>query len=155
MSGIAATTSAVPNQRSGGADDPTMAGIVGPSPRSGRYDQNVPPIDLHRSAENLRLERDALALYESLARIERDPIRAEAFREIASNERRHAEIWAEKLRKQIAGQVINAGSRSLSVTVSMGIGGLMEGMKMEELASDTDKVLTKAMEHGGNLVRVH
>ncbi len=66
-----------------------------------------------------------------------------------------AYLWAEKLRKQIAGLVITAGSRSLSVTVSMGIGGLMEGMKMEELASDTDKVLTKAMEHGGNLVRVH
>ncbi|HEX9007135.1 MAG TPA: diguanylate cyclase, partial [Bacteroidota bacterium] len=66
-----------------------------------------------------------------------------------------AYLWAEKLRKQIAGQIINAGSRSLSVTVSMGIGGLMEGMKMEELASDTDQVLAKAMEHGGNLVRVH
>jgi VIT1/CCC1 family predicted Fe2+/Mn2+ transporter len=58
----------------------------------------VPPIDLRQSAENLKLERDALALYEALARIERDPIRAEAFRQIAANERRHAEIWAEKLR---------------------------------------------------------
>jgi VIT1/CCC1 family predicted Fe2+/Mn2+ transporter len=58
----------------------------------------VPPIDLQRSAENLRLERDALALYEALSRIERDPIRAESFRKIAGNERRHAEIWAEKLR---------------------------------------------------------
>jgi VIT1/CCC1 family predicted Fe2+/Mn2+ transporter len=58
----------------------------------------VPTIDLQQSAENLKLERDALALYEALSRIERDPLRAEAFRQIAANERRHAEIWAEKLR---------------------------------------------------------
>ena len=58
----------------------------------------MPTIDLQRSAENLKLERDAIALYEALARIERDPIRAEAFARIAANERRHAEIWAEKLR---------------------------------------------------------
>ncbi len=58
----------------------------------------MPTIDLRQSAENLRLERDAIALYDALSRIERDPIRAEAFRTIASNERRHAEIWSEKLR---------------------------------------------------------
>jgi len=58
----------------------------------------VPTFDLQQSAENLRLERDAIALYDALSRIERDPIRAEAFRQIAANERRHAEIWAEKLR---------------------------------------------------------
>ncbi|HYL41310.1 MAG TPA: VIT1/CCC1 transporter family protein [Candidatus Binatus sp.] len=58
----------------------------------------MPPIDLRRSAENLKLERDAIALYDALSRIERDPIRAEAFRTIAGNERRHAEVWADKLR---------------------------------------------------------
>ena len=58
----------------------------------------MPVIDLARSAENLKLERDAIALYDALSRIERDPIRAEAFRKIAGNERRHAEIWADKLR---------------------------------------------------------
>jgi PleD family two-component response regulator len=66
-----------------------------------------------------------------------------------------AYLWAEKMRKQIAGQVITAGSRSLSVTVSIGICGLMDGMLTEELATGSDKVLVKAMEHGGNLVRVH
>jgi VIT1/CCC1 family predicted Fe2+/Mn2+ transporter len=58
----------------------------------------VPTIDLRQSAANLRLERDAIALYDALARIERDPMRAQAFRKIAENERRHADIWAEKLR---------------------------------------------------------
>jgi vacuolar iron transporter family protein len=58
----------------------------------------VPTIDLRQSAENLKLERDAIALYDALARIERDPLRSQAFRQIADNERRHADIWAEKLR---------------------------------------------------------
>ncbi len=54
-------------------------------------------IDPATSLENLRLERDAIALYEALARIEKDPTRASAFERIAGNERRHAGIWAAKL----------------------------------------------------------
>jgi VIT1/CCC1 family predicted Fe2+/Mn2+ transporter len=53
-----------------------------------------------RSVENLKLERDAIALYEALAGIEKDERRAAAFRTIASNERRHAGIWASKLEEQ-------------------------------------------------------
>jgi VIT1/CCC1 family predicted Fe2+/Mn2+ transporter len=54
-------------------------------------------IDTARSVENLKLERDAIALYDALAGIEKDDRRAAAFRTIASNERRHAGIWASKL----------------------------------------------------------
>ncbi len=50
-----------------------------------------------RSLENLRLERDAIVLYDSLSRIEKDQRRADAFRRIAANERRHADIWATRL----------------------------------------------------------
>jgi VIT1/CCC1 family predicted Fe2+/Mn2+ transporter/rubrerythrin len=50
-----------------------------------------------QSLENLRLERDAILLYDALASIESDPTRAAAFRRIAGNERRHADIWARKL----------------------------------------------------------
>ncbi len=57
------------------------------------------PIDIRRSLENLKLERDAIALYDALAAVERDEERAAAFRLIAANERRHAEIWASKLRE--------------------------------------------------------
>ncbi|HWP63512.1 MAG TPA: VIT1/CCC1 family protein [Candidatus Binatia bacterium] len=57
------------------------------------------PIDTRRSLENLKLERDAIALYDALAAVERDEERAAAFRLIAANERRHAEIWAAKLRE--------------------------------------------------------
>jgi VIT1/CCC1 family predicted Fe2+/Mn2+ transporter len=55
-------------------------------------------LDLAQSLENLRLEQDAIALYEALATIEADPRRASAFRTIAGNERRHADVWAGKLR---------------------------------------------------------
>ncbi|MDP9482757.1 MAG: VIT1/CCC1 transporter family protein [Chloroflexota bacterium] len=59
----------------------------------------MPPMDMAQSLDNLRLERDAIALYDALASIEKDPRRASAFRTIAGNERRHAEVWAGKLRE--------------------------------------------------------
>ena len=86
--------------------DPTSRRIVGTGP-AGPERQRRPrsatiramaPIDVAQSLENLKLERDAIALYDALARIEKDPRRAEAFRTIAGNERRHAEVWATKLR---------------------------------------------------------
>jgi VIT1/CCC1 family predicted Fe2+/Mn2+ transporter len=57
----------------------------------------VASIDIPTSLENLRLERDAIVLYETLAGLERDPVRADAFGRIAANERRHAGVWAAKL----------------------------------------------------------
>jgi VIT1/CCC1 family predicted Fe2+/Mn2+ transporter/rubrerythrin len=58
------------------------------------------PLDATQSLDNLRLERDAIVLYDALAEIEKDPRRASAFRRIAANERRHAAIWARKLSEQ-------------------------------------------------------
>lgn len=55
------------------------------------------PIDLAQSLVNLKLERDAIHLYDALATIEKEPRRADAFRTIAGNERRHAEVWAARL----------------------------------------------------------
>ena len=63
------------------------------------YDGPMPPIHVEQSLDNLKLERDAVVLYEALSTIEKDPRRAEAFRRIAGNERRHADIWAGKLRE--------------------------------------------------------
>ena len=54
-------------------------------------------IDTAQSLANLKLERDAIALYDELARVEMDPRRAESFRTIAATERKHAEIWATRL----------------------------------------------------------
>ena len=56
------------------------------------------PAEIALWQANLKLERDAVRLYDGLAGIERDPVRAEAFHAIASNERRHAFIWAMRLR---------------------------------------------------------
>ncbi len=50
-----------------------------------------------RSLANLKLERDAMFLYDRLAAIETDPERQATFQRIASNERRHADIWATRL----------------------------------------------------------
>ncbi|MDQ2964225.1 MAG: VIT1/CCC1 transporter family protein [Chloroflexota bacterium] len=58
----------------------------------------MPPSDARESLANLRLERDAIALYDALAEIEPDGRRAALFRKIAGNERRHADVWAGKLR---------------------------------------------------------
>jgi VIT1/CCC1 family predicted Fe2+/Mn2+ transporter len=55
------------------------------------------PADLARSLHNLKLERDAVQLYDGLAEIEKDPIRADAFHAIGSNERRHAFVWATRV----------------------------------------------------------
>ncbi len=50
--------------------------------------------------QNLLDERDGAALYEGLARHEKDPAKARSFLELATAERRHAEIWARKLVKE-------------------------------------------------------
>ena len=55
--------------------------------------------DVQQSLENLKLERDAIVLYDALAGIEKDERRATAFRTIAGNERRHADVWASKLQE--------------------------------------------------------
>ena len=57
-------------------------------------------MNIAQGLENLKLEQDAIVLYDQLATIEKDPRRADAFRHIAANERRHADIWATKLRDE-------------------------------------------------------
>ena len=56
-------------------------------------------MNIATSLENLKLEQDAIVLYDALAGIEKDETRAAAFRHIAANERRHAAIWEERLRE--------------------------------------------------------
>ena len=53
--------------------------------------------ELTRCLTNLKLERDAVQLYDGLAELEGDPIRADAFHAIGSNERRHAFVWATRV----------------------------------------------------------
>lgn len=55
------------------------------------------PRELETSLANLKLERDAIVLYDRLAALEQDSRRRDAFLTIAANERRHAGIWADRL----------------------------------------------------------
>src|SRR3954451_11608395 len=78
------------------------------------YDGLVPLLDVEQSLDNLKLERDAIVLYDALADIEKDQRRANAFRRIASNERRHAGIWASRL-TELGASVPPAGGPRLRV----------------------------------------
>jgi len=64
-------------------------------------------------------------------------------------------LWAEKIRKLMASHVMVLGGKSFSATISVGVCGLSEGMQPEELLNGTFRVLEKAVEGGGNLVRVY
>jgi diguanylate cyclase (GGDEF)-like protein len=65
-----------------------------------------------------------------------------------------AYLWAEKIRSAIASTVITSDQKTFSVTVSGGICGVSEGMKSEDCVSKTEQVLRKAIESGGNTIRV-
>jgi VIT1/CCC1 family predicted Fe2+/Mn2+ transporter len=53
---------------------------------------------VQRYLENLKSEREGAALYDAVASAEKNPKLAEVYRRLAATERRHAEIWADKLR---------------------------------------------------------
>jgi VIT1/CCC1 family predicted Fe2+/Mn2+ transporter len=59
----------------------------------------IDPAALRETTAALRMERDAIHLYDGLARMEKDPHRAEAFQTIAADERRHADVWEGRLRE--------------------------------------------------------
>jgi diguanylate cyclase (GGDEF)-like protein len=65
-----------------------------------------------------------------------------------------ASLWAEKIRKNVASNIINLDQRSFSVTISVGVSGATGEMNDLELLENADRVLKKAIEAGGNIVRV-
>ena len=75
----------------------TTSGRRGPPTPGSTTATTTDPAELQHSLANLKLERDAVLLYEGLAAIEKDPIRADAFHAIASGERRHAFVWASRV----------------------------------------------------------
>jgi diguanylate cyclase (GGDEF)-like protein len=97
-----------------------------------------------------RIIRANIRPYDIVGRQERDKMGALLVNTAASD----AYLWAEKVRKQIASQIMTVNGRSFSITVSAGVCGLGEGMQKDELIAGTTKVLDKAIENGGNLVRV-
>jgi diguanylate cyclase (GGDEF)-like protein len=65
-----------------------------------------------------------------------------------------ATLWAEKIRKNVASNIINIDNRSFTVTISVGVAGPSADMTDLGLLEKADRVLKKAIEAGGNLVRV-
>ncbi|GLU31811.1 VIT1/CCC1 transporter family protein [Trinickia caryophylli] len=53
--------------------------------------------EIKRYRANLTDELHSAALYDTLARVERDSVRKDVFRELAKSEREHARVWASKL----------------------------------------------------------
>ncbi|HEY6951827.1 MAG TPA: sensor domain-containing diguanylate cyclase [Bacteroidota bacterium] len=74
---------------------------------------------------------------------------------LANTTPNEASLWAEKLRKNVASNIINVESRSFSVTISVGIAGAVNEASDMELLEKADRVLKKAVEAGGNIVRVY
>ncbi len=66
-----------------------------------------------------------------------------------------AYLWAEKIRKAIAGTVLTVEDKKISVTISSGICGLNHEMDRDSLINNTVHVLQKCIESGGNIVRVY
>ncbi|MDH4070483.1 MAG: diguanylate cyclase [Ignavibacteria bacterium] len=97
-----------------------------------------------------RIIRGSIRSYDIVGRLEDDRLGILLVNTTASD----GYLWAEKMRKQIAGHIITNAGKSFSVTISAGVCGLAEGMHREELLQGTSQVLHKAVEGGGNLVRV-
>lgn len=97
-----------------------------------------------------RIIRSNVRTYDIMGRLETDGMGVLLINTTASE----AYLWAEKIRKQIASHILTLDTKSFSVTVSAGVCGLGEGMQKDELLAGTARLLSKAIEDGGNLVRV-
>jgi len=73
---------------------------------------------------------------------------------LVSTAAKEANLWAEKLRKNIASNIINIDQKSFSVTVSIGVCGAVSQTSDIELLENASQTLKKAVEAGGNIVRV-
>ena len=66
-----------------------------------------------------------------------------------------ASLWAEKIRKNVASNILNIENKSFSITISVGVAGALEEASDVDLLENADRVLHKAVEAGGNIVRVY
>lgn len=100
------------------------------------------PAELARCLDNLKLERDAVQLYDRLAAMESDPVRADAFMAIASNERRHAFVWASRVQAR-GGEVpemerprwrVRAVLAAARLFGTKSVSGMVKALEGDELA---------------------
>ena len=117
--------------------------------------------------ENLRDERDGVALYQGLARVERDAERAREFEALARAEQRHEAIWVRKLEK--AGVALPANRPSPRIRFLLWVAGrfgtqtvlpmvLMgetsDVAKYARQGRETAELVVEEQEHGETLRRL-
>lgn len=92
--------------------------------------------------QNLLDERDGAALYEGLAKYEKDAEKARSLKEIAEAERRHAEVWRRKLEKEGVAIPPDRGSSRVRALIwlarRLGTAAVFP-MVLETEAGDADK----------------
>ncbi len=98
-----------------------------------------------------RMMRNAVRGYDVVGRYDLNQF-AVALVNTTANE---ASLWAEKIRKNVASNIINVENKSFTATVSIGVAGATADMSDLELLEHAERVLGKAVETGGNLVRVY
>jgi diguanylate cyclase (GGDEF)-like protein len=113
-----------------------------------RYGREVLDVISREVASLIRVQ---LRPYDTLGTSEHQTVGILLANMTASN----AYLWAEKARKSIASHVISYGSKNFSVTVSVGVCGLSEGMHSRELIANAGQVHSKVATAGGNGVRVY
>jgi diguanylate cyclase (GGDEF)-like protein len=74
---------------------------------------------------------------------------------LISTDKNESSLWAEKLRRNIASNIINVDQKSFSVTISIGVCGAVSQTSDIELLENASQTLKKAIEAGGNIVRVY
>jgi diguanylate cyclase (GGDEF)-like protein len=98
-----------------------------------------------------RVIRSLVRPYDPIGRLDDDRVGVLLVNTAASD----AYLWAEKIRTHVASQVMTVGPRTISVTVSAGVCGMMDGMEKDDLLNGTGRMLQQAIDNGGNLVRVY
>lgn len=74
---------------------------------------------------------------------------------LADTPANEAYLWAEKIRKNISSHVIDLDGKSFSITLSIGVSGIPAGAQSEDILRNTSSVAQKAIDAGGNSVRVY
>ena len=62
-----------------------------------------------------------------------------------------AQLWAERIRSQVAGRIINVGKKKFSITLSGGIAQLGDNDSVDSIMKKTHQVLDLAIKKNNNI----
>jgi diguanylate cyclase len=99
-----------------------------------------------------KIIRSSTRPYDAVGRVDKNRVGVVLVNQTASE----GYLWAEKIRKQIAGHIVPLEDKTLSVTIAAGVCGLSTAtLEARDLLTGASQVLEKAAENNGNLVRVY